>query len=418
MHSKASITSGQIKVTVDKGYLRLQFPSALSRQLYGKRQFFKSLGRQDTPQNREWSERVASRIQADLDHPDCEKLFDPSLSKYFDVKVTNIVLHPLNNNKLKLKDIWLEFVEYKRKSGKISETTYQTRYNRTFANWLKPYMNECLSYELAEKILFELLDSGANKANIKKLISALKEACDRAVNRGSINRNFFANLGENIKFPRRSKQLVEEEDYRAYSLQERDTIIQAFRDSEKASERRIADLVEFLFLTGCRLGEVFALKWNDVRTDWLVFDESYSSETKITKSTKTDTIRIFRTRDYERLNQLINRLKANSNTKKDYVFTTIKGKQYNRFTLSALWLGIDKSKNGAEYYYPGVVTRLIQQGKISLYLKPSATRHTFITIQAHSGTNLKLLADSVGNSVDVLYNHYLGVNKDATIANV
>lgn len=81
-------------------------------------------------------------------------------------------------------------------------------------------------------------------------------------------------MGDNIKVAKRYNQLLEEEDYRAFSLQERDIIINAFRQSDKESERRIAALVEFLFLTGCRLGEAFALKWSDIKPDWIVFDES------------------------------------------------------------------------------------------------------------------------------------------------
>ena len=102
----------------------------------------------------------------------------------------------------------------------------------------------------------------------------------------------------------------------------------------------------------------------------------------------------------------------------DYVFTTFKGKQYNRFNLSGLWLGLDKSKKGNKYYYPGVVTRLVQDGEVNQYLKPSATRHTFITIQAHAGVDLKLLADSASNSVDVIYDRYLGVNEDAAFFDI
>ena len=60
----------------------------------------------------------------------------------------------------------------------------------------------------------------------------------------------------------------------------------------------------------------------------------------------------------------------------------------------------------------------MQDGEISQYLKPSATRHTFITIQAHAGVDLKLLADFVGNSVDVIYDRYLGVNKDAAFFDI
>ena len=86
MYSKTSKRSNTVKISTDKDYLRLQFPSALSKQLYGKRQFFKSLGRQDTPENRKWAESLAARIQADIDHPDVETLFDPSLKKYLGIK--------------------------------------------------------------------------------------------------------------------------------------------------------------------------------------------------------------------------------------------------------------------------------------------------------------------------------------------
>ena len=183
---------------------------------------------------------------------------------------------------------------------------------------------------------------------------------------------------------------------------------------------KYSSLVEFLFLTGCRLGEAFAFKWKDVKPErgWIVFDESYSSETKITKSTKTDVIRIFKIQGYTRLINLLNRVKTHNFDPDDYVFTTLGGKQYNRLNLSALWLGLNKSKKENKYYSPGIVTKLVQDGKISHYLKPSATRHTFITIQAHAGVDLKLLADSVGNSVDVIYDHYLGINKDAVFFHI
>ncbi|MBW4619306.1 MAG: tyrosine-type recombinase/integrase [Cyanosarcina radialis HA8281-LM2] len=416
MYSTTTSHWGLIRVSTDKGYLRLQFPSALSRTFYGKRQFFKGLGRPDTPQNREWAERLVSRMQADIDHPDASKLFDPSLEKYLGIKVDNVIAHP-SSNSLQLKELWFEFIEFKLRTGKIAQTTYKTRYKRTFSNWLEPYLDETLSYELAERITFDLLDK-VYKPNLKKMITALKEACDRAIGQGKLHCNFFANLTDSIKVSKKSRQLSEEEDYRAFSLKERDIILKSFRQSNKLAERQIADLIEFLFLTGCRLGEVFALKWQDVKQDWIVFDESYSSETKITGPTKTDTIRIFRTKGYGRLNGLIDRLRTKPHKNSDYIFTTVTGKQYDRYKVSSVWLGSDKSKNGVAYYYPGVVARLVDEGDISQYLKPSATRHTFITLQAHNGVDLKLLADSVGNSVDVIYNHYLGVNREATLADI
>ena len=169
MYGKIGKRSNRVKISTDKDYLRLQFPSALSKQLYGKRQFFKSLGRQDTAENRKWAESLAARIQADIDHPDVETLFDPSLKKHLRIKVENVILHPTSTT-IKLQELWTEFCNYKYKTGKIFETTYKTKYTRTFSNWLRPYFEEYISQELAEKIVFDLQKQGVNKTNLRKMI--------------------------------------------------------------------------------------------------------------------------------------------------------------------------------------------------------------------------------------------------------
>ena len=124
------------------------------------------------------------------------------------IKVENVILHPTSTT-IKLQELWTEFCDYKYKTGKISETTYKTKYSRTFSNWLRPYFEEYISQELAERIVFELQKQGVNKTNLRKMISALKEACDRSINQGNLNRDYFAGLKDNIKPPKRSKQLIE-----------------------------------------------------------------------------------------------------------------------------------------------------------------------------------------------------------------
>ncbi|MGF1481248.1 MAG: tyrosine-type recombinase/integrase [Cyanophyceae cyanobacterium] len=403
-------------MTQNNGYLRLQFNSGLSRQVYNKRQFYKGLGKLDTSENRKWAGRIAARIEADLLHPDAENLFDPTLKKYLGVGIE--IAAAADSQSILLEELWTDYCDYKLKTGQICETTYKTIYSRSYSNWLTPYLKETISSELAERIVFELLSKNVHRGNLKKLISALKSASDRAIAQGKLSQNYFVGLADNIKTIKKSQQLADEEDFRAFSKDERDLIIDTFIASDRASERHIAPLIGFLFLTGCRVGEAFALRWSNIKTDWIIFEESYSSETKITKSTKTNTVRIFRTRGYSRLRSLLAVLGKKTHGPNDFVFTTITGKQYSRHKLSAAWIGYDNRKHGKGSYYPGVVARLVQQGKLAQYLKPSATRHTFISLQAHSGTDLKLLADSVGNSVDVIYNHYLGVNREATIANV
>jgi integrase len=158
----------------DKGILRLQFSRKLSREAYGKNQFYKSLGRSDTPENRRWAENIARHIQQDIDHPD--NLFDLTLEKYLGIKI-NLASSPLIETKTELTigELWLEFSEYKLKTEQIHQTTYKAAYMRMYLNWLKPYFNCHLSRELAEQIVFELSQT-AYKGNLKKLLGILAEA--------------------------------------------------------------------------------------------------------------------------------------------------------------------------------------------------------------------------------------------------
>ncbi len=332
-----------VKVVSDKGWLRLQFSSRISRAAWGKRQFYKALGRQDTESNREWANRIVLAIQEDIDHSD-PSLFDPTLNKYLSPKIINL---PSASHNPKLGVLWDDFCLWKFDTGRIAETTYKTRYRRTFLNWLSPYLESEVSRELVEKLRGDLMEGDNFKPNIKKLFSALIEMGDRAVFQETLTQNFFRILGEiHFRQEKKSKQLQEIEDYRAFSLEERDLIIKSFYESEKEAERQAGFLVEFLFLTGCRLGEAFALKWRDIKQNWIVFDESYSSETKITKGTKTDTIRIFKTTGYDNLLDLIQRIKLRNEflSLDDYVFIKTNFSPYSRFNLSAVWLGVDKSK--------------------------------------------------------------------------
>lgn len=415
MNTQAAIAS-DVRIGTDKGVLRLQFSTKISQAYYGKRQFYKSLGRSDSPINREWANRIVLRIQQDLDHPD--NLFDPSLEKYLGHKVIAL---PTAIHNPKLSETWNEYCDWKLATGQLQQTTYQSRYRRTFQNQLKPYLDQEITKDLINQLANELMLADNYKPNLKKLFNTLIEMGERATRQGNLSNNFFLDLKDiNIRVDKKSHQLQQEEDFRAFSIKERDIIVETFYKSNREIEVQIAPLIEFLFLTGCRLGEAFAFKWKDVKSDWIVFDESYSTECKLTKTTKTDTIRIFRTTGYTKLLALLDTVREQriSLTPNDCIFLKKNNKPYTRLDLSALWLGADKSKRGINYYYDGVVTRLVKSGLVAQYLKPSATRHTFITLQAQNGVDLKLLADSCGNSIDVIYNHYLGQNRDSKLLNL
>ncbi|WP_335216291.1 hypothetical protein [Nostoc sp.] len=120
------------------------------------------------------------------------------------------------------------------------------------------------------------------------------------------------------------------------------------------------------------------------------------------------------------MNRLINLLKKlydNGQGLEDLVFKTKSGKQINTDVLKCAWLYQRGKSKGRTYTYPGVATELTEQGEIK-YLKPYSTRHTFISIQANAGSDLKLLADSCGNSVDIIIEHYLDTSRNVTLKDI
>ena len=58
--------AGTVTVSVDKGCLRLQFPSAVSKKIWNVRQKYLALGLSDTPENRAMAQQLASQAQMDI----------------------------------------------------------------------------------------------------------------------------------------------------------------------------------------------------------------------------------------------------------------------------------------------------------------------------------------------------------------
>jgi hypothetical protein len=100
------------------------------------------------------------------------------------------------------------------------------------------------------------------------------------------------------------------------------------------------------------------------------------------------------------------------------VFKQRGGSAYNSSVCSHLLLGRVQTTNDITYHYPGVVSNLAEEGKISSYLAPYHTRHTFITLMAHADTDLLLLAAACGNSIEVIRKHYLGFDKDVEFPDI
>lgn len=68
--------------------------------------------------------------------------------------------------------------------------------------------------------------------------------------------------------------------------------------------------------------------------------------------------------------------------------------------------------------YSGLITRLVETEILSQYLRPLSTQHTFISLQTNHGANLKLLAESCGNSIDVIIKHYLKTDNEQVLIDI
>ncbi|GAA6621594.1 tyrosine-type recombinase/integrase [Scytonema sp. NUACC26] len=425
MYSKQRNTNtssklADVRVGVDKGSLRLQFSTRISKKFYQKPQKYVGLGRSDTPENRIYAETIARKIQADIDYPD-GGMFDPTLTKYLDVKpaLASVTMLPTAKPIPTLGKLWTDYADWKFKTEQIGETTYIKRYQKSYPRMMTDFLSQSFDRETADKLIETLVQKKKCKSEVKLLLNIFSAMCQWYIGKKILTEDYFSEIKKFYKVPKKSKQQSEEENFQAYTIEQRDLIIEAFRNCSRPNTKHLSDLIEFLFLTGCRHGEAFALRWKNIKFDkgCIVFDESYDTKTGITKDTKTGNTRIFRLKGMNRLTNLLIKMHGNGKDDNELVFKTLTGQQTNSRAIGTNWCKSYSIKNGKTYIYDGVVTELAKQGLIP-YLKPYATRHTFISIQANNGCNLKLLADMCGNSVDIIMEHYLQLDDSVMMKDI
>lgn len=161
-----------------------------------------------------------------------------------------------------------------------------------------------------------------------------RSCCDWAVDSGLIVNNPFSSL----VIPRPKKKSTDADDYRAFTLEQRDIIIESFENHSTYSY--YAPLVKFMFWTGCRTGEAFALTWGDISPDCChVFINKSRNLHGILKGTKNGKKRIFPTFPNSKLQKLLLEIRPESPDQDEVIFLSKLGSKMTSYALNDIWKG-------------------------------------------------------------------------------
>jgi len=289
--------------------------------------------------------------------------------------------------KIDLPELWEKFTEFK--TPQIEQTTLLSKYGG-----IKTILETCPFKKMKEAPkIREWALANLTHYTAWNFLLYLHSCCNWAKQSGIIADNPFGTL--RISKPKKKSTDL---DYRAYTLKQRDLIIQTFETHPVHSH--YAPLVKFLFWTGCRPGEAFALTWDDISADCTKISISKSCNSyRLLKGTKNGKKRSFPTTSGGKLHQLLLSMRKTARTK--LIFCTPRGGNINSSHLSDAWLG----KNTGKYKYPGVVGALAAEGKVP-YLVPYSCRHTFATWAISSGISPDKVALWIGDTVQTVLKYY------------
>jgi len=377
------------------------------------------LGLTDTPTNQFIAKRIADEAQLDI----AFDRLDPTLEKYNYGGALETTLEKAKQSRSKtppLLSLYTQYVESVKKPS-IRTSTYIATY-QSFLSLIKLCADDDIVKDSVKilKTISQVTTSGRTRQALDILYSLL-EWCKRQkiVNESTVNpyKAYKQDVprGQRKKEPKHIMELGIEtdDDFRGYSPQEAEYIIEAF-SQRGATPELYKNLASFIFSTGCRPSEATGLKWQDISSDFstITFRQSFSMVSKELAALKTAKYgkekRKFPCGKH--LQQLLKEIHQGQNNPQpnSFVFGQPEGNPANWSGFCHCWLGYK--------HRGGVIEKLIREGKVQAYLKPYAMRHSFITWQLAAGMTPANVAKLVGNSPEVIYKHYVSAEKDPELA--
>lgn len=318
--------------------------------------------------------------------------------------------------KLSILEVWHNYLAYKK--GGLRESYFINKYQKAFTNFLTSAIQATKS-EDATKIRNWLIDN-RNKRHVKELLFNLSEAYKLCIKNNLLDANPFEDLDKEIPDKGISGKTQEEAQIendidilnssKSYTWEEVQTILDFVKTNKKVSYWY--NFIKFKFITGTRVGEAIAFMHQDIEWDKerILIRRTYDRITKKFYPLKTD--KGYKGREVRRFpmpkdGELWNLLKSiPKSDDSEIVFKSKGGKIIDRVTFLLVWKGRREGVNP----WKGIIPSLIEEGKLTKYLSPYNTRHSFVTHAIFDlGIDEKIVSHWCGHKVEVSNKHYQDV---------
>ncbi|MDB9374681.1 tyrosine-type recombinase/integrase [Nodularia sphaerocarpa] len=357
-------------------------------------QFYLSTGLKDSKKNRTIVQSRRDAIETDIGLGQ----FDSTLERYrFGSR--KLAPSPQQTKTKPMNELWELFTEFK--ATLIEATTIRNSY-ASVARYIKRFPTQDLSQA---SDIRDWLTKNTTQFMAYHLLTKLSQCCQWAKDSGMIADNPF----DKLQVPKPRRKSTDEDSYLAFTLEQRDIIINAFERHERHAHD--APLIKFLFFSGCRPGEAFALTWGDISPDCCRISITKSRNLYgILKGTKNGKRRIFPAGKNSRLQKLLLEIRPDNAHPSELVFRSKFDRRMTGAILNNIWNQSVSVNNGQLYHHTGVTRGLAESRQIPYYLKPYATRHTFATWAIANGVTVEKVALWIGDEVATVIKYYCHPN--------
>jgi integrase len=291
-------------------------------------------------------------------------------------------------------NLWDKYVKFHVSLGVWTET-YLVSHIKTIGNLIQscPYQKLEQKSEIVEWLFS---DTNRTKKTSKDRLMLIIAAIDWNSKQGNIPRRWgieYRDLLEsiNIKTEKKSNFADDEDNIDIFSVKEVYSILEAFKNEHycrfKGKHYQYYNYVYFCWLTGCRPSEAIALKWEnvDLQKKRIKFCEAEMNRSGVLiqkKGTKTVDYRCFP------INNELMELLTSIPYRNGYVFRAMSGKPISHNSFYGVWKTVLTSMR-------------------IKYRVPYQLRHTMISYHANNDYPIHKLAEIVGNSEQIIKEHYL-----------